>query len=365
MTEALVQYQAQDLALPDAEFLTRELQAIKKFQQLVHANLIEGQDYGVIPGTTKPTLLQPGAQKVTKLLGLTDHYQILNSVENWDKPFFRYLIKCELRSVRTGVTISECIAECNSYESRYRYRWLFISQLPDGFVRQGAVSREVNLKAGGKTTQYRVDNDDIYSQVNTLVKMANKRGLVGAALSAGRLSEIFTQDMEDIGTDEAIEGTVRPAEEAPFAGPRCPTHPTRTPQEWGGRGNIPKVWKCTGKTGAGPKDFCTWTAPRGEAHEVPVVLGTDSDPTADKPFETGSRANPPQNAPEAQQTQDEVASVPSEAQDWITLLGDATSRDQVKSEYNSYLAGKYRHQAVDDAYQARMRALTAPQPVKG
>ena len=290
MTEALVQYQAQDLALPDADYLKRELKAIKEFQQLVHANLVAGQDFGVIPGTQKPTLLKPGAEKIIKLLVLRERYTILDSIENWDKPFFRYLIKCELISLRTGDVVAEAMAECNSWESRYRYRWLFISQLPAGFHREGAVSRELALKNGSTTTQYRTDNEDIYSQVNTIVKMANKRGLVGAALSAGRLSEVFTQDMEDIGTDEAVEGTVRPAEEAPFVGPRCPTHPTRTPQEWGGRGNSPTVWKCTGKTGAGPKDFCTWTAPRGEAHEVPVVLGTDSDPTADKPFASEAKA---------------------------------------------------------------------------
>ena len=79
--------------------------------------------------------------------------------------------------------------------------------------------------------------------------------------------------------------------------PRCPTHPRRVPKEWSNG----KAWKCTAKLPDGT--YCKWEAPRtveGEAHEVPVVLGTDSDPTADKPFETGSRANPPQNAPAAQ-----------------------------------------------------------------
>jgi len=44
---------------------------------------------------------------------------------------------------------------------------------------------------------YRVPNDDIFSQVNTILKMSKKRAMVDAALSAGRLSDLFTQDMED------------------------------------------------------------------------------------------------------------------------------------------------------------------------
>ena len=44
----------------------------------------------------------------------------------------------------------------------------------------------------------RIENDEIFSQRNTLLKMAKKRALVDAALSAGRLSDMFTQDMEDI-----------------------------------------------------------------------------------------------------------------------------------------------------------------------
>jgi len=51
----------------------------------------------------------------------------------------------------------------------------------------------------------RVENEDIYSQVNTILKMAKKRALVDAALSAGRLSQVFTQDIEDMGLGQIIE----------------------------------------------------------------------------------------------------------------------------------------------------------------
>ena len=62
---------------------------------------------------------------------------------------------------------------------------------------------------------YRLDNEDIYSQVNTILKMAKKRALVDAALSAGRLSQVFTQDIEDMHEEvEPAKPSIKPATSA-------------------------------------------------------------------------------------------------------------------------------------------------------
>jgi hypothetical protein len=185
------------LALPDEAKFKTDIQAINRFQQVVHANLVQGQDFGVIPGTNKPTLLKPGAEKITKLLGLCDHYEILDRQEDWKGSFFRYLVKCQLKTASDGLVVSEGFGECNSMESKYRYRWLWPKEIPENFDRDNAVKRSIKTK-NGYVTQYRIDNEDIFTQVNTLIKMAKKRSLVDAALSAGRLSNVFTQDIEDI-----------------------------------------------------------------------------------------------------------------------------------------------------------------------
>lgn len=199
---ALATYQSEqphELTLPDSGYLRRELQAVRDFQNLAHELLVNGSDYGVIPGTDKPTLLKPGAEKIAKLLGLADNYEILDKVEDWDRPLFRYVIRCHLISVRSGVTVSTGLGECNSYESRYRWRWVFESELPAGVDKATLVTKQFRRKNGNGTfMKYRMENEDIYSQVNTIMKMAAKRALVSAALSAGRLSEVFTQDMEDV-----------------------------------------------------------------------------------------------------------------------------------------------------------------------
>lgn len=189
------------LALPGEEQFKADIKAINQFQHVARVYLISGQDYGVIPGTTKPTLLKPGAEKIAKLLGLADEYTIEDREENWDKPFFHYLIKCKLVSVATGIVISEGLGECNSMESKYRYRWLGERDLPQGVDKTKLVTQERYSKTGGHWTVYRLENEDVYSQVNTILKMAKKRALVDAALSAGRLSQVFTQDIEDLPED--------------------------------------------------------------------------------------------------------------------------------------------------------------------
>mgnify|MGYP001603032136 CR=1 FL=1 len=186
------------LALPDETQFRHDIEAINRFQRIVHSSLVRNLDYGVIPGTQKPTLLKPGAEKIAKLLGLADQCEIVDRQEIWDKPFFRYLVRAKLIHLATGVVVSEGLGECNSMESKYRWRWISERDLPSDIDKSKLVSQGRHSKSGGKWTVYRLDNEDIYSQVNTILKMAKKRALVDAALSAGRLSDVFTQDMEDM-----------------------------------------------------------------------------------------------------------------------------------------------------------------------
>jgi hypothetical protein len=206
--QVAIREQGYDLALPDMDTLTRELTAVRAFQTQVKKLLIEGHDFGVIPGTDKPTLFQPGAEKMDKILHLSDRYDIIDQVNDWTKPFFYYQVRCRLIIIGTDVQVAEGLGSCNSYEDRYRWRWVFQSQLPidlqgdtGKIERDRMVSRTISTK-NGQAKQYRTENDNIFSLVNTLLKMARKRAHIAASLSAGRLSDVFTQDMEDIG--EAI-----------------------------------------------------------------------------------------------------------------------------------------------------------------
>jgi len=115
--------------------------AIRAFQKLVQMELHEGSDYGVIPGTKKPTLLKPGAEKIVKLLDLADTFEIIEKVEDWDKGFFFYNFKVILVSLITGQVVSEGVGSCNSKESKYRWFWVPKDKLPAGVSPESCESK--------------------------------------------------------------------------------------------------------------------------------------------------------------------------------------------------------------------------------
>lgn len=200
---------------------------MREFQQFVKSQMVEGEDYGVIPGTKKPTLLKPGAEKLGELYGLAPHLEIVERVENWDKGFFHYEVRCDLVSKRTGTVVAQGVGSCNSMEARYRYRWVFEDDIPSGADMSGVPSKRLKTKYGWKT-QYRLLNEDIYSQVNTILKMAKKRAHIDASLSATRSSGLFTQDLEDLRANGVIDTTAEPVDEEPPAPSPAPRQRTQT-----------------------------------------------------------------------------------------------------------------------------------------
>jgi len=132
---------------------------IRQFQQIIRQSFVEGHDYGVIPNTDKPTLYKPGAEKILMLLGLRSEFDIVDSTRDFEKGFFEYQIRCRL--LHGDMIITEGLGAANTREARYR-------------------------------------KGDPYTLDNTVLKMAKKRALVDAALLVGSLSDIFTQDIEDM-----------------------------------------------------------------------------------------------------------------------------------------------------------------------
>lgn len=181
------------------------LTKIKAFQSLVQQQLVSGHDYRIIAGTKKPSLWKPGAEKLCKLLELSDSYIVEDKVEDWEKGLFYYRVKCTLKSIYSGDLISQGLGSCNSKESRYRYRWVFSSEVPLHLDKKSLPTKNITTRKGNKATLFRIENEDPFSLANTLLKMAKKRAMVDAVLSAGRLSDVFNQGEDSVsrGEDES------------------------------------------------------------------------------------------------------------------------------------------------------------------
>jgi hypothetical protein len=155
----------------------------------------KGEDYDQIPGTNKPTLLKPGAEKLAEIYGLSPTFSFETKSEDWATMFFYYVIRCKL--TRGDRVVAEGLGSCNSREDRYAWRWLFDKEVPADIDKSGLKKKSGTGKYG-KWTKFRLPNEDIASQVNTILKMAKKRAYVDAVISATRSSGVFTQDVEDM-----------------------------------------------------------------------------------------------------------------------------------------------------------------------
>jgi hypothetical protein len=139
--------------------ISQTIQKISQLQTVIQKNLRQNHDFGVIPGTNKPTLLKPGAEKILMLLGITSEYTTEEKIMDYENGFFAFTVRCTL--LKNNCKITEGLGHCNTREKKY--------------IRQ-----------------------DPYTLANTALKMAKKRSQVDATLTVASLSDIFTQDLEDM-----------------------------------------------------------------------------------------------------------------------------------------------------------------------
>lgn len=164
---ALARIEPDDSALAmvmDPGEAVRRLQAL---QQFIAQVMVKDEDYGTIPHTPKPTLYQPGAQKLAEIYGLAVDFQDNRPpIERWDRvgdswPFVAYFKKAIVTRRRDGLFLGTGIGQCNSWEKKY-------------------------------------EKQEAASIANTIEKMACKRALIAGIISVTRSSGIFTQDLEDM-----------------------------------------------------------------------------------------------------------------------------------------------------------------------
>ena len=132
---------------------------INDMRSIVQKNLVEGHDYGKIPGCPKPSLWKPGAEKILILFGLTSEYEVMDKVQDYENGFFAFTVRAFLS--RNGQPVTQGVGHANTKERKY-------------------------IKGNP------------YDLANTILKMAKKRAQVDAVLTVASLSDIFTQDLEDL-----------------------------------------------------------------------------------------------------------------------------------------------------------------------
>ncbi len=231
-----------------ADELVERLSVIEQAQQKAMKAEV---DYGVIPGTgSKPTLLKPGAEKLSVLFQLD--VQLVNE-KRWEADHHLTVISratayhaptgarlgygegiCTTREKKYGKrtqdrTCPECGAETIK-RSKYPPRnnpnadpgWYCFAKIGGCGANFDAGDEKIASQATGE-----IDNPDLPDTWNTVVKMAEKRARVDVVLAVTGASALFTQDVED-GQSSPDAETAEQSQRAPA--PQQTAGPTPGPK---------------------------------------------------------------------------------------------------------------------------------------
>lgn len=183
--------------------------------------MVKDVDFGVIPGTKKPTLYKSGAEMLCLMFGLSAKMSILEREFNSDSGFVSYDILCTLYN-KDGNIVGTGIGQSNNGEDKHKYRFLTLAGLKEAGLIEADFSRGEAGKEGqsntykhpsgfevkwfGKWPKYRIENKNPINVANTIFKIAGKRAFVDAVLRVTGAGRIFTQDLEDMnGTESSTQ----------------------------------------------------------------------------------------------------------------------------------------------------------------
>jgi hypothetical protein len=192
--------------------LVARLDVIKQAQEDA---MVEGVDYGVIPGTNKPTLLKPGAEKLSVLFQLDvqlvnektwgpgDHLTVSSHATVFHAPSRARLGYgeglCTTRETKYAKrkqerTCPQCgVAAVIKGKAEYGGGWLCFRKRGGCGEKWPDDAPEIMGQPVGE-----VENPDLPDLWNTILKMAEKRARVDAVLAVTGASALFTQDAEDL-----------------------------------------------------------------------------------------------------------------------------------------------------------------------
>lgn len=167
---------------------------LKLVQEFFKRVMVKETDYGIIPGTEKPSLLKPGAEKLLALYNFSSVIKEKTEDRDIKTGYYHAQLVIQIIHRGSGVLVAEGVGEASSFESKYRYRWIYESDIPDGIDKNTLMSKTfISKKSNKQYTKYRLENPDMIDQWNTVLKMAKKRALVDATLNATGTSSLFCQ----------------------------------------------------------------------------------------------------------------------------------------------------------------------------
>lgn len=219
MNDSAVMTRPENQSLTTLGEYSLSLESVKKqvnlIQEIMNSVMIEGEHYGKIPGCgDKNVLLKAGAEKIAMTFRFSPKF--LTTITEMKDGHREYQIVTELYHIITGAFLGQGVGSCSTMETKYRYRKA--EQICPECGQETIIKGKKEYgggwlcyqKKGGCGAKFkdgdpaienqnmgRIEYDNPVDYYNTVYKMAKKRSLIDAILTATAASDIFTQDIDD------------------------------------------------------------------------------------------------------------------------------------------------------------------------
>jgi hypothetical protein len=199
----------QEAQLPSFAATMRHYELV---QQILQGIMKENVHYGqAFPGDKKKNLLKPGADALMLAFRLVPEFTIDERDLGGDHR--GYTVSCRMLTQSTSTLVATGVGSCSTKEGKYRYRNAkpacplcgnigSVIKTKRGFWcpedKGGCGGNPTEEQMRGQPAAGKVENPDPADCWNTVLKIAKKRAMVDAAITACAASDLFTQDIEDI-----------------------------------------------------------------------------------------------------------------------------------------------------------------------
>jgi hypothetical protein len=240
--EALAKYGQTEISRVQDTWLNPKvvLEQVRRVTEIRNNVMKSEEHYGIIPGTSKPTLYKAGAEVLGLAFNLDCQFE--ETIDRLDGGHREYEVKCVVFNRATGLRLGAGVGSCSTLESKYRWRKAELTcpkcgkpaiikgkaQYGGGwvcFAKKGGCGAKYRDDAPEivNQPQGRIENQDIADMYNTVKKMAKKRAFVDAILTVTAASGMFTQDLEEL--EELLPADPQPEPVDVHAEPPRPPQP--------------------------------------------------------------------------------------------------------------------------------------------
>lgn len=196
--------------------------------------LIEGVDIYSLPGMNKPSLGKPGAEKLAAIFGLSAKFEVdketmevVGATAN-GKPYIAYIrnLTCNGRDKGQGRGATVIEWERNNYRMVFQDEFNAIKDTLKEGEWKGPL-QGVSKSSGKPYTYWKVKDAPIADPLalNKAIKMAQKSAFVDAVIRATGMSDLFTQDLEDMSKDDLPQNHAHEVQHQTQEQPQAPQKP--------------------------------------------------------------------------------------------------------------------------------------------